>query len=123
MTETASDKIYIRDLSLQCIIGINAEERVKRQEVLINIMLETDLRAACASDNIEDTTDYKTLKKELMALIESSDFFLIERLAEAIAACCLDRPRVRRVTVNVDKPGALRFARSVAVEITRERAG
>jgi len=121
MAETAPDKIYIRDLSLQCIIGINEEERVKRQEVLINIMLETDLRAAAASDNIEDTTDYKSLKKELMALIEGSDFFLIERLAEAIAARCLDRPRVRRVTVSVDKPGALRYARSVAVEITRER--
>jgi len=120
---TVHDKIYIRDLCARCIIGINDEERVNRQEVILNITLCADLSAACASDNIDDTTDYKTLKKELLSFVENSSYFLIEKLAEETARLCLVNPQIKRVTVSVDKPGALRFARSVAVEISRERGG
>lgn len=115
-----TDRIYIRDLQLRCIVGIFEEERRALQDVVINIVLEADLRRAGASDRIEDTIDYKNVKKEVVELVETSDYFLIERLAEAIAEICLRPEGVRRVIVTVDKPGALRFARSVAVEITRE---
>ncbi len=115
------ERIHIRDLTVRCIIGIYPEERRDKQDVVVNIALEADLRAACQSDRIEDTIDYKGLKKRVVAMIESSSRFLIERLAEDVAQLCLDEPKVERVTVCVDKPGALRFARSVAVEITRVR--
>jgi D-erythro-7,8-dihydroneopterin triphosphate epimerase len=115
------DRIHIRDLTVRCIIGIYPEERRDKQDVVINIVLEADLRAACQSDRIEDTVDYKGLKKRVVAMIESSSRFLIERLAEDVAELCLAEPKVERVTVSVDKPGALRFARSVAVEIARVR--
>ena len=115
------DRIHIRDLTLRCIIGIYPEERRERQDVVINLILETDLAPAAASDQIADTVDYKGLKKQIIALVEGSAFNLIETLADRIAALALADARVRRVTVTVDKPGALRFARSVAVEITRTR--
>ncbi|HNR34299.1 MAG TPA: dihydroneopterin aldolase [Candidatus Hydrogenedentes bacterium] len=117
------DRIYIRDLSVRCIIGIYPEERRNKQDVIINIVLESDLRAACRSDRIEDTVDYKGIKNRIIEKVESSSRFLIERLAEDIAELCLADPKVVRATVSVDKPGALRFARSVAVEITRARHG
>ena len=115
------DKIHIRDLKVQCIIGTNPHERVEEQEVCINIMMDCDYRAACTSDSIEDTVNYKTLKDELVAFVKASDFFLIEKLAEEISSHCLARERVSRVVVSVDKPGALTGARSVAVEIERSR--
>lgn len=115
------DRIYIRDLQLRCIVGIFEEERNALQDVILNIVIETDLRRAGATDRIEDTIDYKNVKKEVVEMVEASDFFLIERLAEAVAEICLRPEGVRRVTVTLDKPGALRFARSVAVEITREK--
>lgn len=121
MPSLTSDRIHIRDLTAQCIIGIFPFERTKKQEVIINITLHTDLRAAATSDRIEDTVDYKELKKRVLALVEQSEFNLIERLAEQIATLCLEAKQVQRVDVTLDKPGALRFARSVAVEITRER--
>lgn len=117
------DRIYIRDLTVRCIIGIFPEERREKQDVIVNITLEADLGTACQSDRLEDTIDYKGIKKRVVATIESSSRFLIERLAEDIATLCLAEPKVERVTVSVDKPGALRFARSVAVEITRVRHG
>jgi dihydroneopterin aldolase/D-erythro-7,8-dihydroneopterin triphosphate epimerase len=113
--------IYIRDLSLRCIIGIFPEEREKLQDVLINIELDCDIPNAAKSDSIEDTVNYKELNKSIIDMVEGSDFMLIETMADRIADLCFDEGRVLRVKVSVDKPGALRFARSVAVEISRTR--
>ncbi len=116
------DRIYIRDLALRCIIGAFPEERHEKQDVLINLTIDCDHSAAARSDRLEDALDYKGLKKNIIRMVEESRFQLIESLADGIAGVCLENPRVERVTVTVDKPGALRFARSVAVEITRARA-
>jgi D-erythro-7,8-dihydroneopterin triphosphate epimerase len=116
------DKIRIEDLHLRCIIGINPEEREKHQDVLFQITLHADLRAAGLSDDVADTVNYKSLKLEIMDLVQSSSCFLLERLAEEVAQICLKDERVQRADVRLDKPGALRFARTVSVEISRERA-
>ncbi len=121
MAEPPLDRIRIRDLSLQCIIGINPEERTKKQEVIINLTLHADLTEAGRTDHIGDTVDYKVLKEGIRKRVEASEFFLVERLADQIAEIALKPPQVRRVDVCVDKPGALRYARSVAVEITRTK--
>jgi FolB domain-containing protein len=115
------DRILIKDLALRGFIGVTAEERREKQDIVINMALETDLGKAGLSDDLADTVDYKALKKRILALVEGSQFLLVEALAEKIAALGLEDPRVERVTVTVEKPGALRFARSVGVEITRER--
>lgn len=117
------DRIVIRDLMLRCIVGINPDERVHRQDVVITITLFVDLSRPCASDKIEDTVNYKTIKDEIVDLVESSQFFLIEKLAEEIAQTCLRHTAVHAVSVSLDKPAALRFARSVAVEIHRKAGG
>jgi FolB domain-containing protein len=113
------DKIYITDLLLKCIIGLNDDERTHKQDVLINITLYADLSRPCQSDRIEDSIDYKHIKKHMIALVEASHFYLIERLAEVIAQSCLAHISVKAVRVKVDKPGALRYAKSVGVEIFR----
>ncbi len=114
------DKIYIRDLMVRCIVGINDDERVNKQDVLFNIVLYVNLVKAGCSDNFVDTVDYRSIKKEIVKMAEESSFFLIEALAEKAAKLCLARSGVTKVIVTLDKPGALRFARSVAVEIERE---
>lgn len=116
------DLIHIRDLRLRCIIGINPEEREKKQDVIINITLSADLRQACQSDCIEDTIDYKKIKNGIVSMAGASSFFLVERLAEGIAEICLRDSRVLEARVLIEKPGALRFTRTVGVEITRCQA-
>lgn len=117
-----ADQIQIKDLLLRAIIGINEEERRNRQDVLINIILYTDTRAAGASDDIGDAVNYRTITKRVIDLVEGSQFCLVEKLAAQIGAICLGDPRVESASVRVEKPGALRFARSVGVEIRRTRA-
>ncbi|MFH0920101.1 MAG: dihydroneopterin aldolase [Fibrobacterota bacterium] len=113
------DQINIRDLSLRAIIGVYPDERRERQDVLFNITLHADLSAPEKSDCIEDTVDYKTLKKQIIAWVEASSFNLLEALAGSVAALCLKDKRVKRAVVTADKPAALRFAKSVAVTIDR----
>ena len=119
----ARDRIYIRDLSLRCIIGVFPEERGKRQDVVINVVMETNFSRAVETDELDDTVDYKAIKEKIVALVEKSEFNLIESMANQIADICLEDLKVIRASVTVDKPGALRFARSVAVETTKKRDG
>jgi FolB domain-containing protein len=113
------DRIRIHDLAVRCIVGIRDWERTTRQGVLINVTLYADLSEACRTDEIIKTIDYKLVKDRIIKAVEDSEFQLVEGLAQEVAGICLSEPRVERVDVTVDKPGALRFARSVAVEITR----
>jgi FolB domain-containing protein len=119
---TPTDRILIKDLMLRCVLGLSGEERREKQDVLINLVLWTDLRPAAASDSIEDTVDYSTLKKRIISLVEGSQYHLAETLADRIASLCLEQPAVQQVQVTVEKPTALRFAHSVGVEITRGRS-
>ena len=116
-----TDRILISDLSIRCIIGVNEDERREKQDVLINLAITADLSKACKSDRFEDTVDYRAIKKEILKMVEVSGYHLIEALAEAIADLCLGYPGVLDVQVRVEKPTALRFARSVGVEIMRTR--
>jgi FolB domain-containing protein len=119
---TSEDQIQIKDLLLRGIVGINDWEREKEQDILINISLSADLSQAGESDSIDDTVNYRTITKAIIAHVGSSQRFTIEALAEDIARICLAQAGVRRARVRVEKPGALRFARSVGVEIVRPSA-
>ncbi len=115
------DRILVSDLSVRCILGVYDEERREKQDVLINLVIFADLRKAGKSDRFEDTVDYRALKKKILKMAEASEYHVVEALAEAVAQLCLENPAVLKVQTKVEKPSALRFARSVGVEITRTR--
>ncbi len=115
------DKVIIKDLIARGIIGINDWEREKPQEILINIVAFTDTRQAAQSDDIEDCVDYRALSKKLQAHAETAARFTVEALANDLAEICLDANGVQRAIVRVEKPGAVRFCRSVGVEIERAK--
>ncbi len=113
------DKILLRDLSLECLIGIHPQERVKKQKIFLSVALYTDIKAAAQSDDVKDTIDYDHLSQSLIKMVGENRFFLIETLAERIASLCLEDERVLQVKVTLDKPQAVSSARSAAVEIVR----
>ena len=115
------DQIFIKDLVAHGIIGINDWERETPQEMLINIVLFTDLRKAGESDDIHDSVDYQSVAEKILAHAETARRLTVEALAGDLAQICLEDPRVEKVQVRVEKPGAVRFTRSVGVEIERSK--
>jgi len=116
------DKVIIKNLLLRGIIGINPEERVKKQDILINMVLFTDMRAAAASDDIVDAANYKAITKRIIQHVEESADYLVEKLVTDIVRIIVTEFPIERAIVRLEKPGALRFAESVGVEIERTRA-
>jgi FolB domain-containing protein len=115
------DKVIIRNLLARGIIGINDWERKRAQDILINLILFTDTHRAGESDNINDCVDYSKTSKKVMAHAESAGKLTVEALANELAKLCLEDKNVQKVIVRVEKPGAVRFAESVGVEIERSR--
>jgi FolB domain-containing protein len=115
------DKIIINNLIARGIIGVYDWERDKPQEISINITLFGDISKAGETDDIEDSINYKTVAKGAQSLAENCQRMTVEALAHDIAAYCLETPGVEKVSVRVEKPGAVRFAESVGVEIERSR--
>jgi dihydroneopterin aldolase len=115
------DRIFITALAADAIIGIYDWEREVRQRVEIDLEMQVDLSAAIKSDAIEDTLNYKSVAKRVLAFVEQSRFRLVESLAGEIARIVLAEFPVARVRVTVHKPGAVRHSRDVGVVIERGR--
>jgi len=115
------DKTFIKDLLVRGIIGIHEWEREKPQDILINITAFTDTSRAAQSDDLGDCVDYSALAKKVQAHAETSARFTVEALANDLARICLEQKGIEKVIMRVEKPGAVRFAQSVGVEIERSR--
>ena len=115
------DKVFIKDLLVRGIIGIREWERKKAQDILINVTVFTDTTRAAETDSIDDCVDYSALSKKIQAHAETAARLTVEALANDLAGICLGEKLVKKVIVKVEKPGAVRFAKSVGVEIERKR--
>jgi FolB domain-containing protein len=115
------DKVFIKDLRVQGVLGIHDWERVTPREILINITLYTDTRRAGHPDDISECVNYSDMAKKIRAHTESAARLTVEALANDLAELCLQEPKVRKVLIRVDKPGAVAEAASVGVEIERAR--
>jgi len=115
------DKIFIHALKAEAIIGIYDWERQVRQTILVDIEIGADIRKAALTDSVEDTLNYKRVAKRVLALIEASQFQLVETLAEHVAMLILEEFGVGWVRVVLSKPGAVRSSKDVGVELERDR--
>ena len=116
------DKIFLKELTTETVIGIFDWEREVKQTVAIDLEMSADIRRAARSDSIQDTLNYKAVAKRLLAFIQGSRFQLVETLAEEVARVVLTEFPVEWVKVTLHKPGAIRFSRDVGVMIERSRA-
>lgn len=113
------DIIFLRGLQIETIIGIYEWEREIRQTVILDLEMATDIRKAAASDDIENTLDYKAVSKRLISFVENSSFYLVETLAEKIAEIVVEEFSVPWLKLTVNKKGAIRGASDVGIIIER----
>lgn len=114
--------IRVKDLLIRTIIGFNPGERDNRQDVIINLEIETDAERAVLSDKPDGILDYKEVTKKVIKLVQESKYNLLEKLANEILRAVMEDEKVKRCRVEVDKPHALRFAESVSVEMEERRS-
>jgi FolB domain-containing protein len=113
------DRVFINDLLVRGVIGVNDWERETLQDILINVVVYTDTHRAAETDDLADSVNYRTLTKIIREHAEKAARHTVEALANDLAMLCLEFEGVKKVRIRVEKPGAVRFARSVGVEIER----
>lgn len=116
------DLVFIEDLRIETIIGIYDWERTTRQVVAFDIEMAFDNTKPAASGRIEDTLNYKSVSKRLIAFVEASNFELVETLAEQCAAIIRKEFDVRWLRLKLSKLGAVTGSRAVGVIIERGNA-
>jgi dihydroneopterin aldolase len=113
------DILYLHDLKADCIIGIWDWERQTRQQILLNLDIETDIRQAAAHDNIEYALDYQKLAQRVVDFVATSTFFLVETLIDQVDQLVLREYSPSRLSVQLTKPGALAGIARVGFVIER----
>jgi dihydroneopterin aldolase len=113
------DKIFLNELKVETVIGIWEWERKIRQTVVIDLEMSADIAKAAATDDVEDTLNYKSVAKRVQVFVADSSFQLVETLAERIAGIVREEFDVEWVKVRVNKPGAIRGSRDVGILIER----
>ena len=113
------DIIFIRELRIDTVIGVYDWERQVRQTVVLDLEMATDITAAAGDDALEYTLDYAAISARLLAFVGSSEFELVETMAEQVAALVLAEFKVPWLRLRLCKPGAVAQARDVGVLIER----
>lgn len=109
--------INVRNLRLRTLIGFNPEERVKKQDVVLNIEIKYALDNGVLQDRVDDALNYKVITKKVIEYVEQGQFLLLEKLVSDVLGICSEHPSVDSARVTIDKPHALRFADSVSLTL------
>lgn len=116
------DAVFIHGLCMRVVIGVFPWEQHIKQTVILDLQATTDIKKASQSDRLEDTVDYKTMAYRLKEFAASKPFALLESLAEQLATIVLQEyPSVVAVKITLNKPYAVRQARTVGLIIERVR--
>jgi dihydroneopterin aldolase len=116
------DIIFIHALKTEAIVGIFDWERQVKQTVIIDLEFSADIRKAALTDSIDDTLNYKSVAKRVLAFVEASQFHLVETMAEHVAMLIIEQFGVQWVSVSLSKPGAIRSSKDVGVKLERGHA-
>lgn len=115
------DTIFLHGLEVECVIGVWEWERRIKQKVKIDLDMAVDIRNAAATDQLDDTLNYKAIAKRVISHVENSNYQLVETLAESVADILINEFTVPWCRVKINKGGAVRGTRAVGVIIEREQ--
>lgn len=122
MISATQDRIFLRGLEVECIVGFIEWERRIKQTVVIDFEIPVDCRRAAANDAVADTVDYKKVSKRIIGFVGESHYKLVETMAHRLALLLLEEFPIDWIRLSINKPGAIRGSRDVGVQIERSRA-
>ena len=114
--------LKIKDLNAHTLLGVYDWEKQAPRLVILNIEMDVAPTSAAQTDDLKDAVDYATIETEVLQLLEQNSYQLLEKLVSDVGKLILSLDsRITRVSVEADKPGALRMSRSVSVTHTQTR--
>jgi dihydroneopterin aldolase len=122
LTQNSTDTVFLRGLAIETTIGFFDWERHVKQTVVIDLEIPVDCARAAATDNVNETVDYKSIAKRTIAFVSEAQFHLVETLAHNLALTLLAEYDIAWIRLSLNKPGAIRGSRDVGVTIERHRA-
>ena len=117
MAQAQEATIRVTNLRLRTYIGFNPEEKIKKQDVVINLEIKYRLTDQVLDDQVNEVINYKVITKKVIEYVEVGRFLLLEKLVGDVLALCSEHPSVSWSRVTIDKPHALRFADSVSLTL------
>jgi dihydroneopterin aldolase len=118
----SADRIFLRGLTVECIIGFIDWERRVKQTIVIDLEFPVDCRTTARTDEVANTVDYKAVAKRVIAFVEASEFKLVETLAHRLGMLVIEEFSLEWARISVNKPGAIRGSRDVGIMLERTRA-
>jgi dihydroneopterin aldolase / 2-amino-4-hydroxy-6-hydroxymethyldihydropteridine diphosphokinase / dihydropteroate synthase len=115
----SEDVIFIKDLAISCIVGVNTFERIEKQRIFLNIDVYFPPSPIYSTGRIPTRHNYRTIAQKVTKFVEQSNYKTIEMMANDVANVVMYQCNVYKVTVKIEKPSALMFADTAGVEITR----
>ena len=118
---TIKRSILIKDFLINEIIGIHKHEKIKKQKILFNIIIDVNQNTIPDESNLDSIVDYEKITNKLSKLTRSKNYNFLESLAEDSFKEIFEDKRINSVKIKIEKPDAITNAKSVGVEIFKSR--
>ena len=113
--------VFIKDFIIEEIIGIHEHEKIKKQKIKFNIVLDVNQSSLPDEKDIKSIVDYEKITNKLESLTKSKKYNFLESLAEDSFKEIFEDKRINSVTIKIEKPEAIKNAKSVGVEVFKTR--
>ena len=113
--------VFIKDFIIEEIIGIHEHEKIKKQKIKFNIILDVNKNSIPDEKDIKSIVDYEKITNKLENLTKSKKYNFLESLAEDSFKEIFEDERINSVTIKIEKPQEIKKAKSVGVEIFKTR--
>ena len=113
--------VFIKDFTIEEIIGIHEHEKIKKQKIKFNIVLDVNQSSVPDEKNIKSIVDYEKITNKLENLTKRKKYNFLESLAEDSFEEIFEDSRINSVTIKIEKPEAIKNAGSVGVEVFKTR--
>jgi len=120
-TSSIRRTVFIKDFIIDEIIGFYEYEKIKKQKIKFNIVLDVNQNSVPNERDIKSIVDYEKITNKLKNLTKNKKYNFLESLAEDSFKEIFDDKRINSVTIKIEKPEAIKNAKSVGVEVFKTR--
>ena len=118
---TIGRSVFIKDLIIKEIIGIHKHEKLKKQKIKFNIVMDINQNTIPFERDVESIIDYEKITKKIINLTKKKKYNFLESLAEDSFKEIFEDKRINSIKIKIEKPEAIKNAGSVGVEVFKNR--